>query len=109
MAISSTLIRENRGELRNLQFREIAEKHLKHFTVSTQQVKEVPRALQIRYKGDFYGLLKEQGINYDYWWFIMRFNQMHSPCDYQGTPVYLYPNEGDITSLLRNWNNTYTR
>lgn len=107
MPIPSTSISVNRSEMFNPVFREVLVKHMPYFNSNTNSIKEVPKALQIRYVGDFYGLLKEQSISYDYWWVIMRYNGMTSPTDYSGAATYTIPSEGEVNSVLRNWNNTY--
>lgn len=41
-------------------------------------------ALSRKWTGDFYGLLKEQHVPYNYRWAIMRANNLHSPADWTG-------------------------
>lgn len=107
MAIPTTLIASSRSEMHNPVFREIVSKQLSRLGDSTAQLKEVTKALQIRYRGDFYGLLKEHGVSYDYWWYVLRYNGFHSPSDYGGASTYSVPSESAINAILRTWNNTY--
>lgn len=107
MAIPNTLATVNRTEMFDPVFREVVAKQLSRLDATKASLRDVPAALQLRYRGDFYGLLKEHGINYDYWWFILRYNGYHTPTEYDGKSSYVIPSESDINSLLRNWNNTY--
>ena len=107
MAIRDILISQSRKDLHDPQFREVIEKHLKTLPATAGGLVEVGRALQLRYRGDFYGLLKEHQQEYSHWWVILRFNGMTSPTEYNGSASYYIPDLGTISSILRNWNNTY--
>lgn len=107
MPIPNPLVKETRAELLDPDFREVVEKHLKTIADSSAGITEVSKELQLRYRGDFYGLLKEQGVDYSAWWYILRYNEMHSPAEWKSSAFYRVPDAGVISQLLRNWNNTY--
>lgn len=107
MAIPDILVGQQRPDLNKPEFREVFEKHLTFVSENSTNVRDVDKPLTFRYHGDFYGLLKELRIPYDYWWYIMRLNGMRSPTEYQGASTFRLVNTGLIESILRNWNNTY--
>lgn len=109
MAIKNPIVNEDRAELFNEEFREVIEKNLTRIRNASDGVTEVPRALQLRYVGDFYGLLSELKVPYSHWWTTLRINGMSSPLEYQGAALFIKTHVGEISSLLRNWNNTYRR
>lgn len=107
MAIPDRLVRVERSDLFKAAFREVFEKHLTSVKANSPDLREVSKSQTIRYHGDFYGLLKELNIAYDFWWYILRLNDMTSPVEYKGANTFRVPNKGYIESILRNWNNTY--
>lgn len=58
---------------------------------TSEKTKEVPLdyALSRKWTGDFYGLLKELNVPYNYRWAIMRANGMHSATDWEGEELSL--------------------
>lgn len=90
------------------EFRNIIEDHLYILKHKGKKIPVPVTAIQeMKYKGDFYGLLRSLGIPIEFHWITMRINGLHSPMDYQGTLIELIgPDDGYIKLLLQRYMNS---
>lgn len=89
-------------------FRAIIEDHLQILRNTAKlHTVEVSGFQELKYQGDFYGLLRDMGIDHDYHWITLRLNDLHSPMDYQGNLVNIkIPKIDYIKFLLRRYKNS---
>jgi predicted nucleotide-binding protein len=82
------------------------EAHIAYFkqSASTQVVQLDPVRVQA-HLGDFYGMLSEIRIGFEYHWFIARLNDMHSPSDFDGSTMSIFvPDTKEIDKIRMNYN-----
>lgn len=76
----------------------------------TQDVRplQVSSMLAYKYEGDFYGLLLELNVSYNYLWIALRVNGMVNPSDYtvDVCPQPVMPSEALISTLYRYYTTT---
>jgi len=65
------------------------------------KIKEIPPAIAINYKGNFYGLLGQYfKIHPVLWFIILRINDLHHPSDYKGTLFIKYIDEDAVNNII---------
>lgn len=65
-------------------------------------IKDIIPLMAERYKGDFYGLLAHYNVNHNYFYIIMRLNNMNSSDDYDGSVLSIkLPNDDFIDGLYK--------
>lgn len=97
-------LREDSGEslFYDQAFRVVIEDHLSYLKEHKNvTLLKLEPADAWRWRNNFYGLLKDNGIPEYLRWIVLRMNDMVSPMDFDGEQVqFLIPIEGIITRLV---------
>ena len=110
MSLSSLQISAGEVNFQSEGFRNNIEDHLEYLKANTTtETIPVSGLQEIKYQGDFYGLLSDLKVNQDIHWITMRVNDMHSPVEFSGgMDVIKLPSRITLKKLLGRYLNSVT-
>lgn len=71
------------------EFRQVMNDHFLHISDNSPDVIEIPMEINVRRRGDFYGLMRELSIEPKLLWITQRINGIEASYDYSGQLTYL--------------------
>ena len=110
MTLSLSHLQQDAGNIgySSVSFRNTIEDHVTWLKESSLvNILNIEKQHQIKYRGDFFGLLNQYGVKPDLHWITMRINGLHTSGEYDGSITTLFiPNRRDVDYLLGRHVNT---
>ena len=97
-------------QYRSKSFRQLIETHLSWLNLSrNKEIREIPSEAALRWRGDFYGLLSEIGVESELHWVTLRLNGYRASTEFADIPLTIsVPDKEVIRTLLRRQINSNT-